>query len=110
MFSDHKMQPTTYVSIPLPFKFNPLIFSGKLNLVGKGTKAGEGECLAACDDQINQVSVTSSMFPNRETFVKREEFCITLMKLNRTCNSQKRDFLVNKFPTVCVNIESVIAR
>ena len=47
--------------------------------MGKGTEAGEGECLAACDDQINQVSVTSSMFPNRETFVKHEEFCITLM-------------------------------
>ena len=78
--------------------------------MGKGTEAGEGECLAACDDQINQVSVTSSNFPNRETFVKREEFCITLMKLNRTCKSQKRTFLVNKFPTVCVNIESVIAR
>jgi hypothetical protein len=100
---------TNYLSL-CTFNFNPFIFSGKLNLVGKGTEAGEGECLAACDDQINQVSVTSSMFPNRETFVKREEFCITLMKLNRTCNSQKRDFLVNKFPTVCVNIESVIAR
>ena len=70
----------------------------------------QGECLAACDDQINNVGVTSSMFPNRETFVKREEFCITLMKLNRTCNSQKRDFLVNKFPTVCDNIQSVFAR
>lgn len=40
--------------------------------MGNGTVHGEGECLAACDDQINQVSVTSSMFPNRETFVKRE--------------------------------------
>ena len=47
--------------------------------MGKVTEAGKGECLAACDDQINKVSVTSSMFPNRETFVKHEEFCITLM-------------------------------
>ena len=68
------------------------------------------ECLAACDDQINNVGVTSSMFPNRETFVKREEFCITLMKLNRTCNSKKRAFLVDKFPTVCDNIQNVIER
>ena len=68
------------------------------------------ECLAACDDQINNVGVTSSQFPNRETFVKREEFCITLMKLNRTCNSKKRAFLVDKFPSVCANIQNVIDR
>ena len=54
--------------------------------------------------------MTSSKFPNRETFVKREEFCITLMKLNRTCNSKKRAFLVDKFPTVCDNIQNVIDR
>ena len=79
-------------------------------MVGNGTEFGEGKCLAACDDQINHVSVTSSMFPNRETFVKREEFCITLMKLHKTCSSRKREFLVNKFPTVCENIENVIER
>ena len=58
----------------------------------------QDECLAACNDQINNVGVTSSQFPNRETFVKREEFCITFMKLNRTCASAKRPFLTNKFP------------
>ena len=96
-----------YFSSP---KYSLTTISGKLNRVGKGTDHGEGKCLAACDDQINHVSVTSSMFPNRETFVKREEFCITLMKLNKTCTSNKRDFLVHKFPTICVNIESVIER
>ena len=65
------------------------------------------ECLASCEDQINNVGVTSSDFPNRETFVKRDEFCITLRKLNRTCNSEKRAFLIAKFPTVCDNIEDV---
>ena len=50
--------------------------------------------------------MTSSDFPNRETFVKREEFCITLTKLNRTCHSEKEVFLVAKFPTVCKNIKS----
>ena len=41
------------------------------------------ECLSACHDQVNSVSVTSSDFPNRETFVRREEFCLTLNKLRR---------------------------
>ena len=65
----------------------------------------QDECLSACNDQINNVGVTSSDFPNRETFVKREEFCITLTKLNRTCHSEKAAFLIAKFPTVCNNIQ-----
>ena len=65
------------------------------------------ECLAACEDQINNVGVTSSDFPNRETFVLRDEFCITLQKLNRTCHSEKREFLLAKFPNVCDSINTV---
>ena len=70
----------------------------------------QSECLSACEDQINSVGVTSSDFPNRETFVRRQEFCLTLLKLVRTCSSEKRLFLVSKFPTVCVNIDRVLAR
>ncbi len=53
----------------------------------------KSECLSGCFDQINSVSVTSSDFPNRETFVRREEFCLTALKLIRTCRSEKRIFL-----------------
>ena len=52
--------------------------------------------------------MTSSDFPNRETFVKREEFCITLTKLRRTCQSEKAAFLTEKFPTLCRNINTVL--
>lgn len=83
-----------------------LRFIGKLNRVGEN----QDECLSACYDQINHVSVTSSDFPNRETFVRREEFCLALQKLNRTCNSEKRTFLIAKFPTVCQNIRIVFQR
>ena len=51
------------------------------------------ECLSGCEDQINSVSVTSSSFPNRETLVRREEFCLTVLKLIKTCNSAKRVLL-----------------
>ena len=67
-------------------------------------------CLAACEDQINNVGVTSSDFPNRETFVKRDEFCLTLRKVNRTCNSEKREFLLAKFPHVCDDITKMEKR
>jgi len=83
-----------------------LRFIGKLNKVGPG----QDICLSACTDQINNVGVTSSDFPNRETFVKREEFCITLMKLKRTCQSEKAAFLIEKFPSVCQNIQTVMLK
>ena len=65
-------------------------------------------CLSSCVDQVNSVSVTSSDFPNRETFVRRDEFCLTLTKLQRTCSSEKRAFLVAKFPSVCGNINKYV--
>ena len=68
------------------------------------------ECLSACHDQVNSVGVTSSDFPNRETFVRREEFCLALNKLRRTCSSEKRIFLEAKFPTVCGNMERIAER
>ena len=51
------------------------------------------KCLSGCEDQINSVSVTSSSFPNEGTLVRREEFCLTVLKLVKTCNSAKRVLL-----------------
>ena len=45
-------------------------------------------------EQVNAVSVTSSNFPNRETFVEREEFCILVDKLIRTCKSKGKYYQV----------------
>ena len=75
-------------------------------------------CLAACEDQVNAVSVTSSSFPNRETFMEREEFCILVEKLirevmqkssyritnafHRTCKSSGKYYVLSKFyPNLC---------
>ncbi len=67
-------------------------------------------CLSACKDQINHVAVTSSDFPNRETFVRRDEFCLTVAKLWRTCESKKKVFLEAKFPKVCKALAKVKER
>ena len=100
-----KETKSTYCAVSIDLMRGDLLFNYPVEIfftiyiyflqVGKDQK----ECLASCDDQVNNVGVTSSMFPNRETFVKREEFCITLMKLNRTCSSPKRPFLVKFLPT-----------
>ncbi|CAB4060681.1 ASICN [Lepeophtheirus salmonis] len=49
---------------------------GKYNTVGMDPN-NRAPCLAACEDQINLVTETSSTFPNSETFHRREEFCLS---------------------------------
>ena len=38
-------------------------------------------CLTNCEDQINDLFVTTSSYPNKKTFKEREEFCLPLRKL-----------------------------
>merc|ERR1719282_1815031 len=49
------------------------------------------ECLSNCEDQVNDLFVTTSSYPNRKTFKDREEFCIIGRKLLlQTCKFPKR--------------------
>ena len=61
-------------------------------------------CLAACEDQVNLVTETSSSFPNSETFHRREEFCLVIHKLLRTCSTMKAAALTDKFPYICQHL------
>ena len=61
-------------------------------------------CLAACEDQVNLVTETSSTFPNAETFHRREEFCLIVNKLLRTCSTMKAAALTDKFPFICQHL------
>ena len=38
-------------------------------------------CLTNCEDQINDLFVTTSNYPNKKTFKEREEFCLLVKKL-----------------------------
>ena len=40
--------------------------------------------MPACEDQRHFVEVSSSAFPNRATFPRREEQCLLLLKLKVT--------------------------
>ena len=56
-------------------------------------------CLAACEDQLNLVTETSSSFPNSETFHRRREFCLVAEKLIGTCSTKKAGALTKHFPS-----------
>ena len=60
--------------------------------------------MAACEDQVNLVTETSSSFPNSETFHRREEFCLVIHKLLRTCSTVKAAALTDKFPYICPHL------
>ena len=64
-------------------------------------------CLAACEDQVNLVTETSSSFPNAETFHRREEFCLIINKLLRTCSTVKAAALTDKFPFICQHLKMI---
>lgn len=64
------------------------------------------ECLSNCEDQTNDLFVTTSNYPNRKTFKDREEFCILGKKLvTKTCTHPKRVPLTADFPNLCTTLE-----
>ena len=56
--------------------------------------------------QTNKMAVTTSVFPNMNTFSHGPEFCVLYRKLRSTCQSQKRETLVNRYHTICSEIEA----
>ena len=38
-------------------------------------------CLTNCEDQINDLFVTTSNYPNKKTFKERQEFCLLIKKI-----------------------------
>ena len=66
------------------------------------------ECLSNCEDQTNDLFVTTSNYPNRKTFKDREEFCILGRKLfNNTYKSPKQLRLGADFPDLCTTLEEL---
>ena len=61
-------------------------------------------CMPACEDQVHQVEVTSSSFPNRATFPRREEQCLLILKLQSVCRTNKSVFISTIYPYLCSNV------
>ena len=50
------------------------------------------------------MAVTTSVFPNMNTFSHGPEFCVLYRKLRSTCQSHKNATLVARYPTICSEI------
>jgi len=65
------------------------------------------KCLQRCDLQTETVMTTSSIFPNKETFLYQPEFCLVLQKISKICTHQyqKKAFESRvSWPTLCEEI------
>ena len=66
----------------------------------------EKECLATCHDQTHQFLVTSSGYPNKQSFHLGDDFCLILEKLRVSCGNEKKYTLDLEYPSLCANIEA----
>lgn len=66
-----------------------------------GTKR-MAKCLEACEDQQNQVAVTTSRLPNRQTMLKWSDFCVVMEKIKKSCGHVwKRIDIDRQYPLLC---------
>ena len=69
--------------------------------VASGTNR-TARCLEACEDQQNEVAVTTSKLPNRQTMLKWSDFCVIMEKVEKSCNHpNKRIELDINYPNLC---------
>ena len=74
---------------------------------GNNGQKRTAKCLEACEDQQNQVTVTTSRLPNRQTMLKWPEFCNVVEKLLKSCdNSWKRSGIDRNYPDLCLLLQS----
>ena len=68
----------------------------------KGGSPRMAKCLEACEDQQNQVAVTTSRLPNRQTMLKWSDFCVVMEKLTKSCGHVwKRIDMDRQYPSLC---------
>lgn len=48
------------------------------------------KCRQRCENQDNRLTMTSSSYPNRQTFPYREDFCLVMKKIVKVCNDPVR--------------------
>jgi hypothetical protein len=62
-------------------------------------------CLPACNDQLMEVSTTSSTYPAQPVFHELPDFCLLVVKLLYQCNNEAENAAISrKYPNICPGI------
>jgi len=78
---------------------------GEINRIKQDNQT-DVQCLAACEDQINQIYISQSKLPNRATLVQRPEFCLVINRLKHSCGGFKYEGIELNYPGLCTRIHS----
>ena len=63
------------------------------------------KCRSSCEDQVNKLFVSTSSYPNSNTFRYREEFCLILDRILNKCKRVKRKSLEQRYPNICTKVK-----
>ena len=63
------------------------------------------KCRSSCEDQTNKLFVTTSTYPNKNTFHYRDEFCLILSRILNKCKGIKKISLNERYPNMCEDLE-----
>ena len=80
-----------------------LLRIGKYRYVNANGK--KMKCRSSCEDQTNKLFVTTSTYPNKNTFHYRDEFCVILNRLLNKCKGVKNISLSERYPNICEDLE-----
>ena len=69
---------------------------------GNGGSPRMAKCLEACTDQQNEVAITTSRLPNRQTMLQWSDFCVVMEKVIKSCGHVwKRIDMDRQYPSLC---------
>ena len=105
----HRLSNTSAGRLPLCEETSLLCMNNILRTATASSQGG-GVCMPACEDQDLNMEVTSSTFPNKATFRKREEQCLLLLKLRMMCSDHRRITLSRTYPELCSNVSQSYGR
>ena len=65
-------------------------------------------CYARCNDQTYATSVSTSNYPNLQTFPYFGfDFCLVMQKIARSCQGIKKSALEDKYPGICTHFNQL---
>ena len=68
------------------------------------------KCLAACQDQKHDITISQAKYPSRNGFHTSSDVCTLIKRLTWACTGDRRKNLNEYKPELCHNLERLSAR
>ena len=106
LIADHNLALKPCTGSNLTCMSNILYRVGQYDHVNVGTR--KMKCRSSCEDQVNELFVTTLAYPNEKTFRYRQEFCILIKRLLQKCSNYRRRSLEKSYSKICTKLDSLV--